>query len=40
MCVNTHIRALFRVTVVERDNNIKLFNVGAIVGAISQIRKS
>lgn len=38
MCVNLHsmIRALFRVTAVEADNNAKLFIVGA---ATSQIRE-
>lgn len=39
MCVNIRsvIRALFRVTAVEGDSNVKLFIVGA---AISQIRQN
>lgn len=39
MCVNIHslIRALFRVTAVERDNNVKLFIVGAAISQISEI---
>lgn len=39
MCVNTHnmIRALFRGTAAERDNNVKLFIVGAAISQISEI---
>ncbi len=39
MCVNIHsmIRALFRVTAVERDNNVKLFITGAPISQISEI---
>lgn len=38
MCVNIHsmIRALFRVTAVERDNNVKLFIVEAGTSQISE----
>lgn len=40
MCVNIHsmIRALFRVTAVKGDNNVKLFIVGAIISQISEIK--
>lgn len=39
MCVNMHsmIRALFRVTAVERDNNVKLFIAGASISQINEI---
>lgn len=39
MCVNTPsmIGALFRVTAVEGDNNVKLFIAGAVVSQISEI---
>lgn len=39
MCVNIHskIRALFRVSAVEGDNNVKLFIVGAAISQISKI---